>query len=921
MDTAGQGPTEVSRGRRAAAAAVNRWVSVAFAAVAMLLLWDDPGFRRVLGPVAIGGYAVVALALQLLLRRHPQSRGLEIAHDVADALGVGLGAAASGALASPIWLLYYPHVVAVSIRGGLGYALLIGALDAGSVLGLALLTPEQPLGALHALAILWCAYMGGTTSAYLKSIRRRLWEANQDLSGKNEQLRATIMAHELSQKEQDLAMARLVESEERYRRLLERIQDGVAIVQDGRLAYANQVFAGMVGEAPEALVGVDFRELVPPEDRKDLGDRYRRWQETQAVSGILESRLLTRSGGLLLVSLRAGAAEFRGKPAVITTIRDITRERRMEEDIKAHAERLAAINEIANAVNLSLTIEDIFSVAAEETRRLVPFDRLTIALLEEGGPAIEVVAVGPGARRQRAAVTQAEATWAFRRPTAWCHGEEPPPPHLQDLLAHRGIQAVATVPLLSKDRVVGSMNLGRFKALAFSASDLAVVEPVARHIAIALDNAQLLEAVRRQSNEFESLLEIGRGILERLELAEILPQVARHVNRMMGTHFCALLLRSGDRLEVAAQEGLEPEIVEAFGTLRLGESLSGWVAQEGKPLAVADMREDPRLKLHEHIERFGYRSYLCVPLMRGPEVLGTLEVVTKARRTFSTEEQERMAAFAAQAAVAIDNARLLRETRSHLSEMAEANRRLAELDQLRQQYLRNVSHEFRTPLTVIKGYAEYLMDVGVGDERSLRDVMRILVESCDRVIDMVDTLIEVSRIEQGAAQQSLQVQSLDLQEVATSSVDPLRSSAAKKGVTVSFDFPMEPLGLQGDGGLLHHVVRKLVDNAVKYSSHGAQVVVRGRRRGEDLELQVEDSGIGIAEEHLGRIFEKFYMVDGGIARRSGGTGVGLYLVREIVRLHRGSVDVRSHPGQGSVFSVRLPRTFQGERPRPHAATA
>ena len=923
MDTAVPGSSDEghSRGSRATVAAVNRWVSVAFGVVAMLLLWDDPRLRRLLGVVAIVGYSATALLLQVLSRRSPRNRALEVVHDVADCVGVALGAAASGALASPVWLLYYPHVVAVSIRGGLGYALLMGGLDAGAVLGLALLTPEQPLGALHALAILWCAYMGGTTSAYLKSIRRRLSEANQDLSTKNEQLRATVMAHELSQKEQDLAIERLKESEERYRRLLERIQDGVAIIQDGRLAYSNLVFAKMVGETPEALVGVDFRELVPPEDRKDLAERYRRWQETQAVSGVLESKLLTRSGAVLLVSLRAGSAEFRGKPSVITTIRDITRERRMEEDIKAHAERLAAINEIANAVNLSLTIEDIFSVAAEETRRLVPFDRLTIALLEEDGPAIEVVAVGPGARRQRAAFTQAEATWAFRRPTAWCQGEEPPPHHLQDLLGHKGILSVATVPLLSKDRVVGSMNLGRFKAAPFSSQDLAVVEPVARHIAIALDNAQLLEAVRKQSSEFESLLEIGRGILERLELNEILPQVTRSVNRMMGTHFCALLLKSGDRLEMAAEEGLEPEVVKAFGSLRVGESLSGWVAQEGRPLAIADMREDPRLKLNDPVTRYGYRSYLCVPLMRGPEVLGTLEVVTKEPRRFSTAEQERMTAFAAQAAVAIDNARLLRETRSHLSEMAEANRRLAELDQLRQQYLRNVSHEFRTPLTVIKGYAEYLMDAGGTDERTLRDVMRILVESCDRVIDMVETLIEVSRIEQGAAQQTLQVQSLDLEEVATASVDPLKPSAAKKGVILTFDFPTEPLGLQGDGGLLHHVVRKLVDNAVKYSPQGSQVVVRGRRRGEELELQVEDYGIGIAEEHLSRIFEKFYMVDGGIARRSGGTGVGLYLVREIVRLHRGSVHVRSHPGQGSVFSVRLPRTFKGEKPRPQTASA
>jgi len=124
------------------------------------------------------------------------------------------------------------------------------------------------------------------------------------------------------------------------------------------------------------------------------------------------------------------------------------------------------------------------------------------------------------------------------------------------------------------------------------------------------------------------------------------------------------------------------------------------------------------------------------------------------------------------------------------------------------------------------------------------------------------------------------------------------------------------LEMEGDRGLLRQVVRKLVDNAVKYSPPGARVAVRGRARGDELALEVEDWGIGIAEEHLPRIFEKFYMVDGGVTRRLGGTGVGLYLVRQIVRLHHGEVDVQSLPGQGSVFSVRLPRRI---RPAPSRA--
>lgn len=897
-----------------------RWFALGASFLALAALWDNPRTQGLPCVLVALGYAACTLASQLWLRSHPQSRHVKQAQATVDALALGLGSGFSGGLESPVWLLLYPHVLAYSVRGGVPIAIAVGLLDAGIVVVLTLITPSPHQGFGHASAILLCASVGALTSSYLRSIQGRLYQANKELQSKNEQLSQTIAAQEAARREQELAIAQLRESEERYRRLLERIQDGILIIQEGRVAYANQVFAEMVGEAREALVGADFRDLVPPEDREDVVGRYQRWEESRARAGSFEGRLRTRRGEMLLVSVKAGSLDFEGRRSVIATIRDITRERRMEEDIKAHAERLAAINEIANAVNLNLTIEDIFGVAAEEARRLVPFDRLTIALIEEETPGVEVVAVEYKAQRHPATFTRDEVTWAFRRPFTWCHGgEDPPPPHVQGLLAEPGVLAVATVPLVSKERVIGSMNLGRLKAQPFATWDLGVLEPVARHIAIALDNARMLEAVRRRGREFESLFEIGRAIVGRLEVQELLPIVTRSVNRIMGTHFCLLMLRAGDTLSVGAHEGLEPEVVEAVEGLRVGESLTGWVAREGKPLLVLDMREEPRLRMNALVIRFGYRSYLCVPLMRGDEVLGTLEVVTKEPRLFSREERDLLAAFAGLAAVAIDNARLFAATRSHVAELAEANRRLEELDRLRQEYLRNVSHEFRTPLTVIKGYAEYVMDAGAHDEQALREVMKVIVESCDRVIDMVDTLIEVSRVEQGAAEQILQMQKLDLRDVAASSIDPLRYAAERKGIELSLELPGEPLSLQGDGGLLHQVVRKLVDNALKYSPHGERVVVRARAEGDELALEVEDHGIGIPPEHLSRIFEKFYMVDGGVARRVGGTGVGLYLVREIVRLHSGTVEVRSRPGKGSLFSVRLPR--QPQRSRPQTALA
>jgi signal transduction histidine kinase len=263
---------------------------------------------------------------------------------------------------------------------------------------------------------------------------------------------------------------------------------------------------------------------------------------------------------------------------------------------------------------------------------------------------------------------------------------------------------------------------------------------------------------------------------------------------------------------------------------------------------------------------------------------------------------------------AVERARRMEdEARDHLSRERHANQRLEELDRHRNQYLSNVSHEFRTPLTVIRGYGEHLMNEGPPKDGSLSDVMRVIVESCDQIIDMVETLIEVSRIEEGG-DRSVEARPLDFRELVTSSVEHLRLRAAKKGVELELDLPREPVPVQGDPSLLVHLVRKLVDNAVKYSPPGSKVTVRSRAEEGAGLLQVEDSGIGIPAEHIPRIFDKFYMVDGGLARRRRGAGVGLYLAREVVKLHRGEIEVRSRPGEGTVFTVRLPGEVAAEAP-------
>jgi signal transduction histidine kinase len=247
------------------------------------------------------------------------------------------------------------------------------------------------------------------------------------------------------------------------------------------------------------------------------------------------------------------------------------------------------------------------------------------------------------------------------------------------------------------------------------------------------------------------------------------------------------------------------------------------------------------------------------------------------------------------------------ELAATVGQVREANDRLKELHRLRDEYLRNVSHEFRSPLTVIRGYAEFVRDQGVPPDSSLPDVMRVMLDSCDQMIDMVDTLLEVSRIEQGETGRRLDIRVIALDEVLEVALASVRGLADKKDARIEVLLPPEPLEIAGDPSLLAHVLRHLLSNALKYGPAKGTVSIRVRAQDASAVLQVEDNGIGISAEHLPHIFEKFYVADGGLDRRRGGAGVGLYLAREIVRLHEGTIEVSSQPGRGSVFSVTLPR--------------
>ena len=228
------------------------------------------------------------------------------------------------------------------------------------------------------------------------------------------------------------------------------------------------------------------------------------------------------------------------------------------------------------------------------------------------------------------------------------------------------------------------------------------------------------------------------------------------------------------------------------------------------------------------------------------------------------------------------------------------------LDEMRRDFVANVSHEIKTPLTAIRGYAETLKDGALDEpEVAAKFTGRILAQ-CSRLEELLSDLLPLARME-SAESNDLETGPVDLAELIERSVELVRPVAGARSISVTFDKPQGFAEYEGDRDAIEQLVSNLLNNGVKYNRDGGEVKVALTEVGGDVKLVVEDTGIGIPPDSIQRVFERFYRVDKGRARAEGGTGLGLALVKHAALLHGGEVDLESRLGVGSTFTVSLPR--------------
>jgi GAF domain-containing protein len=358
------------------------------------------------------------------------------------------------------------------------------------------------------------------------------------------------------------------------------------------------------------------------------------------------------------------------------------------------AEQISAANRIASTISSSLHLSQVFDIAAEETAKLLPFDRMSIALVDEGGEAVAtlmVKGVGPpagteGTTRPLAgsAVASALATGepCFRQDTlAVPEGER----FAEDgSLAEAGLRSWVAIPLQAKDRALGTFNLCSARPGTFTRRELPVLLPIARQLAIAIENARLFEEARATGERLRRLTELSRAVTASLDAQAVLESIVRASVELFRADAATLAVvdPATGLLTQRADYGLRLGAKRHTRTFRPGEGVSGRLLEARAPLVVEDFRTDPRVVNREWAAAEGVVAYAGVPLLLGDRAVGTLAVFTRTPRRFDAGELDLLASLGSHAAIALENARLYAELKGSTEHLEESRRNLEELHRL-----------------------------------------------------------------------------------------------------------------------------------------------------------------------------------------------------------------------------------------------
>ncbi|MCA9974849.1 MAG: response regulator, partial [Anaerolineales bacterium] len=729
--------------------------------------------------------------------------------------------------------------------------------------------------------------------------------------------------------------------------LLDVTMEAVIVIDEAdHIVFFNNGAVDMFGFLPEEIAGQSLSLLLPlrfhdiherlvwgfrrePQVARPMSQRclvsaqHRDGHEFQAEATITK---LTRNGRLYMAAI----------------LRDITERLPVESSLNQYTHRLEALREMDQAILAARLPQEVAQAALAHLHQLVPYQRASIMTFDPEDDTIKLLAVAADTGQdtlmpptlvfhdeQAERVCQAVITQLQADPQA------SPLDTVERTLQAEGELVYIIVPLLAQDHLYGVLNLGSGGDYLFTHEHEAVVQEVARPVAMAIQQARLLEIERTQRELTETLRQVAAVLSSTLDHEQVLRIILEQLARVVSYDSASVMLADGFELQVVARRDIGK--TRPLSQLRF-EALSHVreVLEHSAPVIIADTAVDSRWQSLPETEYI--RCWLGVPLVVKNLAIGLINLNKEQAHYYTKRDAETAVAFADQAAVAVENAQLYSRAQHEINErkqaeaalqaerallaqrveertaeLTAANAQLARAVRARDDFLASMTHELRTPLNAILGMAEILHTGLYGPlSAQQQDLLETIAESGYHLLDLVNDILDVAKIEAG--QMKLEIFPTYVLELCQRCVELVQRVANKKSVTISVNIADSVGTILADETRLQQILVNLLNNAIKFTMTGQQVGldVQVDATQQTMRFTVWDTGIGMALADIRRLFEgpngptPFMQLDSGLTRHYEGTGLGLSLIYRLTELHGGSLTINSAVGQGSRFTVCLP---------------